>query len=99
MIGHVVPTRTYYMIFAALMALTLITVAVAFIDLGAWSTPIALAIASTKAILIVLYFMHIRYTPGLTKIVLVAGLLWLAILILGILDDYMTRGWLPIPGK
>ncbi len=69
---HVVPLRIYFVIFASLMVLTAMTVAVAYYDLGPLNTIVALSIAVTKAALVILYFMHVRYSPSLTKLV-VAG--------------------------
>jgi cytochrome c oxidase subunit 4 len=92
--GHIAPTRLYYGIFAALIVLTGITVWVALIDLGPLNTPIALTIAVGKALLVVLYFMHVRYSERLTQVVVAAGFLWLGILVVLTLSDYLSRGWL-----
>jgi cytochrome c oxidase subunit 4 len=78
------------------MVLTATTTAVSFVDLGPWNTVVALAIAFFKATLVVLFFMHVKYSPRLTQITVGGGLLWLAILILITLSDFMTRGWLPV---
>jgi len=90
---HVVPTRVYYTIFAALMVGTYLTVQAAFIDLGAFNTVVALAIACTKAVLVVLYFMHVRYSTRLTWAVVVASVFWLGILLALTFGDYLTRPW------
>jgi cytochrome c oxidase subunit 4 len=95
----ITPTKTYVLVFAVLMALTALTVGASLIDLGPFSTAIALAIAAAKATLIILFFMHARFSSGLTRLVIAAGLLWLGILIVGTMDDMLTRGWLPVPGK
>ena len=84
----------YYAVFAALIALTLLTVGISFLHLGAWHTPVGLTIASAKAILVALFFMHLLHSSRLTWIVIAAGMLWLAILIGGTLTDYMARQWL-----
>jgi cytochrome c oxidase subunit 4 len=76
--------------------LTATTTAVSFVDLGPWNTVVALAIAFFKATLVVLFFMHVKYSPRLTQVTVGGGLLWLAILILITLSDFMTRGWLPV---
>jgi cytochrome c oxidase subunit 4 len=60
---------------------------------------IALAIAGAKAFVIILYFMHVRWGSGLTRLTVLGGLLWLGILVMGAMDDYLTRAWLPLPGK
>jgi cytochrome c oxidase subunit 4 len=91
---HVTPKRTYLVIGTALLMLTLITYQIAFINLGPWSTVVALGIATSKALLIVLFFMHARYSSGLTWLVIVAAVAWLALLVAGTMDDFVTRSWL-----
>jgi len=93
---HIVSPKTYVGVFLALLALTATTTFVAFIDLGPWNTVVALAIAFTKATLVVLIFMHIRWSSRLSRVVIAGGLLWLAILFALTLSDFATRGWLPI---
>jgi cytochrome c oxidase subunit IV len=95
MSGHLVPVKTYVGVFAALITLTLLTTGVAYIDMGRMNTVVALAIAVTKMLLVILFFMHVKYSPGLTKIVILAGFFWLAILIAISLADELTRGWTP----
>jgi cytochrome c oxidase subunit 4 len=94
--GHIVPRSVYFAVFGALMVMTATTTAVSFVDLGPWSTVVALGIAFFKATLVVLFFMHVKYSPRLTQITVGGGLLWLAILIFITLSDFMTRGWLPV---
>ena len=92
-----VPLRVYYMVFVALMFFMVLTIAAAFLPhhtLGTWSTIIALAIATTKAVLVVLYFMHVKYSTRLTWVVVVASFLWLGVLFVLTFADYLTRGWL-----
>ena len=72
---------------------TYLTVQAAFLDLGAFNTPIALAIAVTKATLVVLYFMHVKYSPRLTRLVVIGSVFWLAILLVMTFGDYVTRVW------
>lgn len=96
---HFVGVPVYIAVFVALLVLTSITVWVAFHDWGFLNTPIALGIAVVKATLVVLYFMHVRYTTRLTQVVVVSGFLWLLILFSFTLSDYVSRGWLPFPGK
>ena len=93
---HVVARKVYYAVFAALLVLTAITTAVAFVDLGPWNTVVALGIAFLKATLVALFFMHVKYSPRLTQVVVAGGLFWLAILIVLTLSDFMSRGWLPV---
>ena len=96
---HIVSLRIYFTIFAALMVLTFLTVFVATIDLGVLNTPVALAIAITKATLVVLYFMHVRYSSGLTQISIAAGILFLIVMIAITMADIVSRGWLGTPGS
>jgi cytochrome c oxidase subunit 4 len=81
---------------AALLALTLLTVGVAHIDLGPLNHAFALSIATCKAVLVMLFFMHLRYSSPLTWIFASAGVIWLAHLVIFTLMDYLTRGWLMI---
>jgi cytochrome c oxidase subunit 4 len=90
---HILPSRLYYGIFAALMVLTGVTVWVAFIDLGPLNDIVALAIAVTKAVLVILFFMHVKYSTRLTWLVVLGGFFWLGILLVMTLGDYLSRGW------
>ena len=94
MSNHVVPLRVYFSVFGALMVLTAITVAVAFFDLGVLNNVVALGIAGFKATLVILSFMHVRYSGRLIPIVVGSSLLWLMILLAFTLADYFTRGWM-----
>ncbi|HKR94446.1 MAG TPA: cytochrome C oxidase subunit IV family protein [Candidatus Angelobacter sp.] len=94
--SHSHPTPGLYLIiFIALVIGTCATWGIAFIDLGVWNPVIALAIAVTKATLVVLFFMHIYYSSKLTKITISAGIFWLLIMITMSLSDYLTRTFLP----
>jgi cytochrome c oxidase subunit 4 len=93
MAEHIVPTRIYYTIFAVLMLCTGLTVWVAFLDLGALNTVAALAIAVFKATLVVLFFMHVKYSTRLTWAVVAGSIFWLGILLVLTMGDYLTRGW------
>jgi cytochrome c oxidase subunit 4 len=90
---EVAPLRTYIIIFLALAAGTLLTWGAAQIDLGWANTPIALVIATTKAVLVVLFFMHVIHSTRLTWVVIIASLLWLAVLFVLTFTDYLTRLW------
>ena len=90
---HIVPTRVYYLIFAALMVGTAITVGVAFVDLGPFNAVVALTIAVLKATLVVLFFMHVRYSTRLTWAVVVGSVFWLGLLLALTFSDYLTRSW------
>jgi cytochrome c oxidase subunit 4 len=93
---HLVPVRVYLTIFSLLMVFTAITVGVSYLDLGPFNTLVAIVIAVTKMMLVVLYFMHVRYSTRLTWAVVAGGFFWLALLLLLTLGDYLTRGpgWL-----
>jgi cytochrome c oxidase subunit 4 len=95
MSGHVAPKSMYYFVFAALMVGTAITVAVAFVDLGPLNNVLMLGIAMTKALLVVLYFMHVRWSTRLTWMVVASGFFWLLILFGLTMQDYLTRGSVP----
>jgi cytochrome c oxidase subunit IV len=90
---HIVPVRTYYLIFLILMVCTAITVAVAFVDLGPLNTIVAMTIAVLKATLVVLFFMHVKYSTKLTWAVVIGSVFWLGILIVMTAGDYLTRRW------
>jgi cytochrome c oxidase subunit 4 len=92
---HIVSRKIYFLIFGALMVGTILTVVAARIDLdyifhGA-NTVVALTIAVFKATLVVLFFMHVRYSSRLTWVIVVAGIFWLAIMFVFTASDYMTR--------
>jgi cytochrome c oxidase subunit IV len=95
MSGHVAPKSLYYGIFAALMVGTVITVAVAFVDLGALNNVVMLTIAIAKATLVVLFFMHVRWSTRLTWVVVISGFFWLLIMFSFTMMDYLSRGWMP----
>jgi len=91
---HVVPVPVYVAIFVALLVLTGLTVWVATLELGEWNwlhTPLALTIAVVKATLVVLWFMHVRYSEKLTWVFIAAGILWLGFLIVITMADYLSR--------
>ena len=92
---HIVSPKIYVGIFASLMVLTAATVAAAYVNLGALNIVVALAIATVKATLVVLYFMHVRYSSKLTWVFVCAGIIWLIILFAFTLSDFLTRGWVP----
>src|ERR1700686_834472 len=91
---HILPIRLYVTIWASLLSLTVMTAAVAFVDLGPFNTVVALGIASFKALLVGLFFMHVKYTSEkMTKVVFVAAIFWLLILLGLSLAAYTTRLW------
>jgi len=94
---HIVPLRIYVTIFLALLVGTAFTVWAGFRDFpGQLNVIIALTIAVIKATLVVLYFMHVRYSPRLIALIIAAALFWMAILFALTISDYSTRSWLPV---
>ena len=94
---HVSPLSTYIGIFTALMVLTALTVGVAFLNLGSFNPVVALGVACIKATLVILYFMHVKYSSRLTKLTVVLSLFFVMILFAETLMDYASRGFLPPP--
>ena len=99
---HVVPVRIYLAVFATLLALTFATVAASRIDLGdprvlgfvlPMNMIVALGIACVKALLVILFFMHVKYSGRLVQLVVASAFVWLALLLALTLSDYLTRGW------
>ena len=93
MAEHILPTRIYYTIFGILMLCTYLTVQIALFDLGALNVVAALTIAVFKATIVVLFFMHVKYSTRLTWAVVVGAVFWLGILLTLTLSDYLTRPW------
>ncbi len=94
----IVPTWVNVLVCAGLLALTFATTVLGRIDLPPWNLVIALAIAGGKALLIVLWFMHLRFSASVMSLVAAGALLWLGLLLMGTMDDYMTRAWIPVVG-
>jgi len=97
MSGHISPIRSYLAIFGALMVGTVVTVGAAMTNLGALNFPVALAIAVTKATLVILFFMHVKYSSKMTKLIVGTALFFLAILFVETMMDYTTRHWYLAP--
>lgn len=93
-----ISNRTIFLVYLALMFLLLATYATAHVDLGILNTPVSLSIAALKAVLVALFFMHLRYQRGIARVAAIAGLLWLGILMTLALSDFNTRNWLLLPG-
>jgi cytochrome c oxidase subunit IV len=93
---HIVSRKVYFVIFAVLVVLTVVTWSVAKLDLGKMNAVVALTIAVIKATAVVLYFMHVRYSSKLTWVFVGAGFFWLLIMVALTLSDFNTRHWLPI---
>ena len=89
---HIISSKLYYAIWITLLVLTVVTALVATVDLGPFNTIVALVIATFKALLVVLFFMHVRYaSEKLTKTVIVAAIFWLLLLLALSMADYTTR--------
>jgi cytochrome c oxidase subunit 4 len=99
MAEHIISRKTYLYVFLTLLLLTGVTTGAAFIDLGSLSVAVALAIAVAKMLLVALFFMHVLYSRRLTQVTVGGGLMWLAILLLLTMTDFVTRSWLGVPGK
>ncbi len=95
--NHVLPLSMYFGIFGTLMVLTVLTVGAAFVDLGNMNIVVAIAIAIVKATLVILFFMHLKYSDRLNWIVVGAGLFWFVILLGMLMLDYSSRGWMNVP--
>jgi cytochrome c oxidase subunit 4 len=91
----IVPVKVYVGVWAALIVLTFTTVAVSKLELGEYNFIAAMTIAVVKATLVVLFFMHVKQSSSMVRLFVVAGLFWLAIMLVFILSDYYSRGWLP----
>ena len=96
---HIAPVKLYIGIFLALMLGTALTVGAAYIDLGFLNTAVALAIAVTKASLVVLYFMHVRWASRLTWVIVIGAVFWLILMFAIGMTDYLSRGWMGVPGR
>ena len=90
---HIDSIKTYAAVWIGLLILTGVTTAVAYVDLGSFSVVVALFIAFCKTMLVALFFMHIRHSTRLTRLVVIGGLLWLSILLVFTMADVVTRNW------
>ena len=100
---HHVPMKTYYIVFAFLIVMLFVTVGAWYVDqkvvsLGAWSNPLAMAIAISKAVAIVLIFMHVKYSSRLVQIFACTGIAFAFIMFVLTFNDYGTRHWVPMSG-
>jgi cytochrome c oxidase subunit 4 len=93
----IVSVRTNVIVLLVLLGLAGLTTGVAYLDLGVFNTVVAMAIAVAKMTLVALFFMHVKYQPGLSRIAIVAGFFWLALLVSFTLADVFTRQWIPAP--
>jgi cytochrome c oxidase subunit 4 len=90
---HIVSPLQYAMVFGTLLTFTAITVGAAYIDLGIFNPVVALAIACFKACIVILFFMHVKYSSRLVKMTIGAGFFTFLVLITMTLTDYMSRAW------
>lgn len=97
MTHSVVPVRTFVLVFLALLALTITTVAVSKLELGEYNFVCAMTIAVVKATLVLWFFMDVRRSSSMTKLFVAAGAFWMVIMLVFMLSDYFSRGWLPVP--
>ena len=91
---HIAPISMYVGVFLALIVGTVLTVVVAMFDLGPLNNIVMLAVAIAKALLVVLFFMHVRWSSRLTWVVAASGFFWLIIMFGMTMADYMSRGWI-----
>src|SRR3954464_8105879 len=91
---HAPSTKIYYQVFGALMVLLALTIGASFVNLGAFNELLALAIAAAKAVLVILFFMHVRSSSRVTWLFAAAGFVWLIILVGWTFSDYVSRGWM-----
>jgi len=97
--SHVAPKSQLYAVFATLMVLTVITVLVSRVNLGYLNLPVAMVVAVTKALLVILIFMEVKYSPRLVQVTAAAGFLFLGIMILYTMTDYLSRNMLGVAGR
>lgn len=97
--SHIAPKSQLYAVFAALMVLTVATVLVSRVDLGSFNLPVALAVAVTKALLVILIFMEVKFSPKLVQVTAGAGFLFLGILVFYTMTDYLSRNLLGVAGR
>lgn len=95
----IVSRRTYVLSYLALLLLTALTTGMAYVDLGAMNTVMAIAIAGAKAAIIALFFMHLLHSEHLVRVIVIGALIWLGIMFSLTIGDYVTRGWVPVPGR
>jgi cytochrome c oxidase subunit 4 len=95
--SHVASKGMYFTIFGALMVLTVATYAVTFVDMGYFNLPIALAVAVTKALLVITFFMHVGHAPKLVKVTAGIGFFFLIIMVMFTMSDYLSRGHMGLP--
>ena len=93
------PIKVYVSVLAALLLGLLLNIGMAFLELGRFHVVVAVAIAGCQALLVILFFMHVRYSPRLTWVFAAGGFFWLTILIVLTMGDVVSRGWFVVPGR
>ncbi len=93
---EIIPKKTYFVIWIVLLILTVTTALVAYVDLGVFNIYVALTIAILKSLLVILFFMHVKQSSNLMKVVVAAGFFWFGIMLTLTLTDYLSRYWLPV---
>lgn len=97
---HIVPRKTYYIVWALLMALMILTAVLSRVPLGEWNTVVALVIATIKALLVLLFFMHVKYESyKITWVAVIGGFFWLFLMLGLTMTDYLTRGYSGFGGR
>jgi cytochrome c oxidase subunit IV len=97
--SHVAPKSQLFAVFAALMVLTVVTVLVSRVDLGSFNLPVAMAVAVAKALLVILIFMEVKFSPKLVQVTAAAGFVFLGILIFYTMTDYLSRNLIGVAGR
>jgi len=96
---HLVSLRSYVLTWLALLGLTVLTILIGFANLGQFSVLIAVSIAAVQASLLAAVYMHALFGPTLVRVIVAGGIVWFLFFLTQTLGDYMTRGWVPFPGK
>ena len=97
--SHVAPKSQLFAVFAALMVLTVVTVLISRVNLGYLNLPLAMIVAVSKALLVILIFMEVKYSPKLVQVTAAVGFLFLGIMILYTMTDYLSRNLLGVAGR
>ncbi len=95
---EIVSRKTFLVVYGALLVLLVLTYLASLFNLGSWGIAIALGIAACKAVLIILYFMHVKVSNQLIWIAAAVGFIWLGIMMGLTMNDYISRNWLLVPG-
>ncbi len=95
---HIVPVRVYWGVFLTLLVMTVVTTAIAYVDLGPFNLLVAIAIAVFKATLVILFFMHVKYSTTLTKAIVASGFVFLLVMVFFTMCDLLTRN-ITAPGR